>query len=122
MADKTIPAPLSGEEVRTAILDKISAALERDCFLHPSASYDFFDGRLIMELRLHDAGREDVVKAAVSATSGEVPEEVPESHKIEMKLEPQPPNQVRVETGQGVPTSSGKKITYSRKVAEKANG
>lgn len=121
MTDPTVPLPLSGEEIKVAILDKVSQALDRDCFLHPASAYDFFEGKVSIRLVLHDLGREDIVNVVGGATAGT---EVPEAgaHVTSIDIEKQPPNQVRVETGQGVPTQSGKKIKYARTVAEKKLG
>jgi hypothetical protein len=121
MADKTIPLPLSGSEVKAAILDKISQALDKDCYLHESAAYGWFEAHIKLEIRCDDLGREDVVKADLTATEGEKPEELPESVRVELQIDKAPPNQVRVETGQAVPTESGKRIKYGRKIAEKTN-
>jgi|ERR1700687_1046343 len=120
--EKTIALPLSGEEIRLAILDKIGEALAKDCYLHPAAAYDFFSGKITIELRCNDMGREDVVKVNVKLAQGDPPPEEPEAVKVELKIDPEPPNQVRIETGQGVPTAAGNKIKYPRKAVEKANG
>jgi len=122
MPERTIPLQLSGEEVRLAILDKIDQALQKDCYMNPLGAFDFFSGKITIELRLNDMGREDVVKMNVSASQGTPPAEEPEAVKVEIKIDPQPPNAVRVETGQAVPTASGQRIKYARKLAEKANG
>lgn len=118
MQERTVPLPLSGAEVREALLDKIGSALDRDCFLHPAASYDYFLGKISIDLTLHDAGQEMPIKTEVIATRG-TPVEGSETSKVEVLLEEQPPNQVRVETGQRVPTDTGKRILYSRKTAGK---
>lgn len=120
MAEKTLALPLSGAEVKQAILDRISQALDSDCFLHDASAYDYFYGTAEIRLTLHDAGREEDVNVGVVSRHGELSEPLTEG-KAEIKFEQAPPNQVRVETGQPVPTDTGKKIKYSRKVAEKAS-
>jgi hypothetical protein len=117
MPERTIPAPLSGLEVKAAILDRISAQLDRDCFLHPNASYDFFSGTWKGEIILHDAGRDDVMKIEGAVTYGPDPTELPAPVTSEVDFQKEPPNQTRVETGQPVPTDTGKKIRYARKTA-----
>jgi len=118
VSEKTIPAPLSGQEVKEALIDRISQALDKDCFLHPNAAYDFFTGKITLEVTLHDAGREDEIKMEQSVTAGETQ---PDAKKatVAIDLEKQPPNQVRVESGQPVPTDTGKKIKYARDKAAK---
>lgn len=117
MPEKTLPLPLSGAEVKQAVLDAVEQALSKDCYLHPSASYDFFDGKVTIYLKLNDMGREDVVKMEAKASSGTEPQDAVGT-TVEMKFEAKPPNQVRVESGQPVPTSSGQKIKYQRPKAK----
>lgn len=119
MAEKSLPLPLSGTEVRLAIIDRIDAALSRDSFFHPHASYDFFTGHFSCEFRLHDAGMESVVKVTEKVSQG-TDTGGGETTKHAIEFEQEPPNAVRVETGQPVPTDSGQRIKYARKVVEKA--
>jgi len=118
MPEKTLPAPLSGEEVKAALLDRISQALDKDCFLHPNAAYDSFTGKITLEVTLHDTGREDQINMQESVTAGE-PQADAKKATVLIDLEKQPPNQVRVESGQPVPTDTGKKIKYARDKAVK---
>jgi len=119
MPEQTIPLALSGAEIKTAVLDKISQALNRDCYLNDSAAYDYFTGTITIRLVCNDMGREDEVKADVTASHGQKPAEEPEAVTNEINIEKQPPNQVRIETGQPVPTATGKRIKYSRTAAIK---
>jgi hypothetical protein len=121
MAEKTVADPLSGAEVKAAILDRIKTALDHDCFLHDSASYDFFTGTVKISLSCHDGGFENKVELTAAAAQGDPVVPATEAN-VEIDLEKAPPNQVRVETGQPVPTASGKKIKYSRKTAKAAQG
>jgi|SRR5208337_624396 len=121
MTEKTIPLPLSGEEIKVAICDKVRQVLDGDCFLNESTAYDWFDGKVTIELCCNDMGREERVKRTVTATSGDKPMDHPLNvNKVELDLKKAPPNAVRIETGQGVPTESGNRIKYARTVAEKA--
>ena len=120
--EKTVPLALSGSEIKTAILDKISNALNQDCYLHDASAYDWFDGKITVELRLSDLGRDEQLKVLAVASEGEKPAEEPENVKVEIKVDAEPPNQVRIETGQPVPTATGQRIKYARKAAEKRNG
>ena len=118
--EKTVPLPLSGNEIVVGVLDMVERALRSDCYLHPDSAYSFFEGHVTLELKLRDVPREaeDVVVRDLKKTHGE-PDGKEKDHSITVKIEPEPPNQFRVETGQSVPTESGKRITYSRKVAQK---
>ena len=113
MAEKTISLPLSGLEIKTAIHDMIDQALNRDCFLNDSAAYDFMEGKITIDLKLNDMGREDEVKITVEAKGGDEPDNC-EGTTVEIPVQKQPPNEVRIESGQDVPTESGQKIKYAR--------
>jgi hypothetical protein len=119
--ETTIPSPLSGAEIKTAILDKISQALDRDCYLHPASAYDFFSGTVTIDLSLSDMGTESKVRTGVLVQQGTVPVDLTNATHSEttVKFEKEPPNQVRVESGQAVPTDTGKKISYSRQTKGK---
>ena len=114
MPKQTVPLPLSGAEIKTAILDKIKQTLDRDCYLNDTTAYDFFEGKITIQLRCNDIGREEVVKANVVASQGTQPAQEPEAITNQINIEKQPPNQVRIETGQPVPTATGKRIRYAR--------
>jgi hypothetical protein len=119
MAEQTIPLALSGAEVKAAILDKIKRCLDNDCFLHDAAAFDFFEGKITIQLRCNDMGREDEVKANIVASQGTKPAEEPEAITNQINIERQPPNAVRIETGQPVPTATGRRIKYARNTVMK---
>ncbi len=128
MAEKVLPLPLSGEEVRKAILDRVDQSLAKDCYLSPNLSYDFFDCTVKIECHLHDVGRTDEVNQTVAVSAGEEPEGGSAEVASEFIIESAPPNEVRVATGQPVPVLSKdtdgrpeiKRIKYARKHAGKA--
>lgn len=95
MPEKTLALPLSGEEVRAAILKKIGEALVRDCRLSPNMAYDSFKYRVSVSLELHDTGRVEKVESTVGDSTKET--------DVVLEGEPEPPNKVRVDTGQSVP-------------------
>jgi hypothetical protein len=129
MPEKVLPLPLSGEEIRKAILDRLSQRLEKDGFLNPVLCYDYFSAKVTIEIRAHDCGRAADVDISETVQIGEEPEAA-EGQTGEFEIEPQPPNTERVETGQPVPVLSRskdgqpevKKVKYKRTAAEKVQG
>ena len=111
MPERVLANPLSGEEIRKAILDKISQRLERDCYLSPNLAYDFYECRVSISLTAHDVGRAAEVKVEETITEGTRPEDAAlEAADSEFEIDRQSPNEVRVESGQPVPvlTRDGK--------------
>lgn len=115
--EKPIVLPLSGEEVREAILFKLNESLKKTCHLIDSSAYTAFRGKITISLVLVDYGRETVDNHIV-----EVDEDVrtpdatdagrAESYEEVVDIPAMPPNQVRVETQQSVPvqTNVGGKV------------
>ncbi len=131
MPEKTLPLPLSGTEIKTAILDLIEQKLSKDCYLHPASAYGYFGGKITIELALNDLGRVDEVKTEVKFGQGEIqPGMNLETTTAEVDVEkefrdpeddprePVAPNKVRVKSGQPVPTATGKRIKYQRDAAK----
>lgn len=122
MPEKTLALPLSGEEVRCAVLKKVGDALMRDCHLSPNMAYDWFRAKVSVTLELHDIGRGVDVEVDVGEEQGEQPAGIGGTPSVEIEIEPAPPNQVRVDTGQPVPVlvqdeggkSEIKSIKYKR--------
>jgi hypothetical protein len=107
--EKVLNLPLSGEEVRNAILDKLSRKLEKDCFLSPNTAYDWFTANIDISIHLHDVARDATVQAEVLHTAGEIPEGVEiRSVNDNFEIGIAPPNEIRVETGQPVPVLTQK--------------
>lgn len=130
MSERVLANPLSGLEVRTAILDKIGRCLERDCHLSANLAYGFFEAKVTIRLTVHDIGRVEEVNVDVNASAGEIPEnpdEYLDQADAELNIEAESPNEVRVDTGQEVPiltrdadgNQTIKGIRYARKHAQK---
>lgn len=102
-AERTLARPLSGEEVIEAIGAKIKEQLRRDCFLAPHMAYGSFSFTAKIEIKFQGS-RIEGTQATVSGGEGVLTPDVPttEVHST-ASAEPQPPNEVRRETGQGVP-------------------
>lgn len=123
--ERVIAAPLSGEEIVEAVLDRVRKQLLTDCNLNPVFAYEAFEGRIRIDLRMTDCGR--------------IPEiEIDETVKVGAAIDPndpdaalglsdqefgkEPPNTVRQTSGQPVPVlvedSQGrkeiKKIQYAK--------
>lgn len=107
MEQETVqPRPLSGAEVKNALLYKVEHSLNRSGFLHDDNAYSSFKAEISIKLTLADFGREVrdnhiVSEAADTGLPGE-----PETVESNLVMEPAPPNQVRVETGQAVPVTT----------------
>lgn len=129
MAEQTMNNPLSGAEVVEAVLDRLRTELRKDCYLNPSSAYDWFSCKVSIELDMHDAGSLIKVDRAVTAENGDKPGEVESLQHVSggFHIDPAPPNVVRVETGQPVPTLTRdehgkdvvKGVRYGRKDAAK---
>lgn len=126
MAEKVLPNPLSGLEIRNAILDRISQSLSRDGYLNPNLAYDFFSAKIKIEVSCHDCGEERKVSQEVDFVHGESVSDITQTSG-EIDINPAPPTEVRVESGQPVPVlakgkdgrSEIKSVPYSRKTVGK---
>ncbi len=116
MPEKTIALALSGAEIKEALIEKFRQGLDRDCFFHRDAAYDTISGKVTWEIGLHAV---DSVTATGAASLNVGDGEVSETQKGEVDIEPQPPNEVRIESGQTVPTDSGKRIKYSKETVRR---
>lgn len=127
MPEKVLPLPLSGEEIRKAILDRLSARLMKDGYLNEALAYDYYSAKVTIEILCHDVGRTAPVNVTETVTLGEKPEENEnvflDQAEGEFDIEAAPPNEERVATGQPVPVLSRsadgkpevKGIRYGRK-------
>lgn len=120
MAEKQVPLPLSGEEVKHAILYRLAEDLEKTCHLTDTNAYTGFRAKITVHIMLDDYGRETPDNHVVEVSEGQLPEQA-STVTSEIQIDKQPPNQVRVETGQEVPvkvTKDGKqeirKVRYQR--------
>jgi hypothetical protein len=130
MAERVLVNPLSGAEIIEAVADKVRKSLQKDCFLSPNLSYDYYSAEVKISLTAHDVGRDAKVEQAIHDTQGEIAENEDaalDAADAEFAIDAEPPNTVRVESGQPVPVltrgEDGKpairKVKYGRKQAEK---
>lgn len=129
MAERVLPEALSGEEIRIAILDQLMTRLSKDGFLNSAHAYSHYSAKVTIHIECHDLGREDVVDVTETAAPVKTDDEnaALEQFDAELIVDPQPPNDVRVETGQSVPVLTTdpegkpaiKGIRYSRKANKK---
>jgi hypothetical protein len=102
--ERTLNSGLSGEEIVLALLDKIGMALRRDCFLNRTTNYRYFDGKVIIDISMNDVPGDTNVHKEVRHTLGAPPADTtPTTAHVEIDLNPDSPNTVRIETGQAVP-------------------
>ncbi|HKM83871.1 MAG TPA: hypothetical protein VJY15_23310 [Candidatus Acidoferrum sp.] len=103
--ERTIAKPLSGGEVMEAIIFKIRDALKRDCYLAPHIAYDSYSFQA--EIRVQFQKTNTSIKETTVHTrgkAGDVSDQPMESADVKTSDEPKPPNELREETGQGIPT------------------
>lgn len=93
---------LSGLEVVEAVVSKVREALYRDCYLGATTAYEGFSADVAISIRLRDVGREVAVESG-TALSGGQRTDLEETRRADLRIEDEPPNQVRVESGQPVP-------------------
>jgi hypothetical protein len=124
----SVPEPLSGTEVIEAIVYKVREQLRRDCFLSPNSAYEYFSGRIRIEIQAIDCGRQADVQTEVNVSLGPLPgdnSDPVEETSSDEDIPADPPNVVRRETQQSVPVvttdSSGKaevkRVNYQRQSA-----
>jgi hypothetical protein len=103
--ERTMAKPLSGAECADAITFKIRDALSRDCFLAPHIAYDSYSFQADIRVQFQKTGT--AIKETTIRThgkEGEVSDQPMESVDVNVTDTPKPPNEVREETGQGIPT------------------
>jgi len=102
--EKPAPLPLSGDEVKEAILFRVQESLNKHCALMHDNAYTSFTADISIRLKLSDYGREVVDNHFVRAeeTSG-LPDTSSRLVEANVTIQPAPPNQVRVESDQPVP-------------------
>lgn len=123
MTEQTLNNPLSGAEVVEALVDQLRTKLQRDCYLNPNSAYDYFSATIAVSIQMHDAGALVPVSVTLTVASGvEPPDDSIETVEGVVEIPMAPPNEVRVKTGQGVPTMTKdangntvvKPVRYSR--------
>src|ERR1700752_4566100 len=96
-AERTLARPLSGSEIRTAVIHQIEAALARDCFLTGHLAYASFSFQAEIRVQFQHTGtsiKDTMVRA--NGQGGEVTDAEMESIDISVSDNPKPPNEVRV--------------------------
>lgn len=101
MPEQTAALPLNGEELIKLIQDKLGDTLRRDCFLKQHFSYPDFGGSVTVNLWLGGAIVRQNIDTTV--TLGPKPEEG-EQREASFEIENGPPDELRIESGQDVPT------------------
>ena len=126
MNEITIAQPLSGTEVVTRIVEKVRTMLKQDCFLNDYAAYESFEADIKIVWKCHDIGRIAEGTTHVVERSEASVDPNDENFALEMaeaSLGVQPPNQVRMESGQAIPTlvdtGDGQKEVKGVKYAKK---
>jgi hypothetical protein len=105
MQEKTLPKPLSGLEVRKAILAKIEQKLSQDCTLREIEAYPSFSFDATIAIRFQTLGKTNSTEVRAMDAGGEVVEGLPvEVEHVQVADAEKPPNQVRLESQQGIPT------------------
>ena len=113
MQEKTLPKPLSGMEIRKAILAKIEQRMAQDCTLQDINAYPSFSFTADIAVKYQTLGKTDSTFVRAASEGGEVVEGTPvELEHVHVSEEMKTPNTVRQETGQEIPvlhkTASGK--------------
>ncbi len=123
MAEKTLNNPLNGREVTEAVLDAIRTRMESDCYLNPNSCYEWFSAVITVKLSMRDAGVDVQVDKSISVMQGGDSDEPATTVDDEFSIEPAPPNEVRVNSGQPVPVltkdENGKYVEKGIKYSKK---
>jgi len=123
MQEKSLPRPLSGSEIRKAILHKIEQRMAQDCTLQDINAYPSFSFTADIEVHFQTLGRTDQTTVRAVDAGGEVVEGIPmEVQHVHVDEPMKTPNTVRQETGQEIPvahkTASGKMEERRAKYAQ----
>ncbi len=107
MSEQAIPQPLSGAEIKDAILYRVREALNQDCFLNDITAYETVQGVIGIRLAMKDCGRDAVVEKRVDVQHGPSVSATDSGVRIEeadIDITAAPPNEVRLDTEQPIPT------------------
>lgn len=129
MAERVLADPLSGEEIRVAILDQLMTRLAKDGYLNKAHAYGHYSAKISIHIECVDLGTTYPVDVEETVNPVKTDDEnaLLDQFDAELTVDPAAPNDVRVETGQEVPVlthdTEGKKtikgIKYSRKAVSK---
>ena len=121
-SEKSVPLPLTGEEIQEAVLFKLRECMQKSCHLHLGNAYTSAKIDISVKMILFDYGREvrNNEIAQVELDSTLPPESEPVVAEETLTVDPMPPNQLRHETDQAVPVPTvvdGKKTIRHLKYA-----
>ena len=125
-SEKSIPLPLTGEEVQEGVLSKVRECMEKSCHLSAGNAYTSCRFEVTVKMTLFDFGREVRNNEIVT---GEIDSGIPQEGAAlaveeTLDVEPMPPNQFRQETNQAVPVQTvvdgKKKIRHLKYAPRKA--
>lgn len=129
MPERTLNKQLSGDEIIEAHLDTMRQRMKQSGYFRSNDAFDWFSSEVTIKCDMHDTGAMVKADLTIKAAAG-TPNEGDEAETVEMafNIDPAPPNEVRVQTGQPVPVlttdATGKQVEksvrYSRKDAKKA--
>ena len=128
MSEITIAQPLAGTEVIKRILHKVESMLKQDCYLNGYAAYESVEATSKVDIKMLDVGRMPEVHIEATERSENDLDPTRENFAIEHAEETigaAPPNQVRLDSEQPIPTlvehGDGSKevrgVKYQRKEA-----
>jgi hypothetical protein len=121
-SEKSLPLPLTGEEVQEAVVFKLRECMQKSCHLSSGNAYTSARFEIAVKMTLWDYGREvrNNEIASGEIDSGLPPESEPETVEATLTVEPMPPNALRQEVDLPVPVQTvvdGKKVTKHLKYA-----
>ena len=129
MAERVLADPLSGEEIRVAIIDQLMTRLAKDGYLNKAHAYSHYSAKISIHIECVDMGTTYPVDVTETVAPVKTDDEdaALDQFDAELEIKPDAPNDVRVATGQDVPVltkdADGKPtikgIRYGRNVNKK---
>ena len=107
MSETTLAQPLSGEEVIKSVCHEVARMLRQDCFLSPNMAYESFNAKIHIEIKALDCGRIPEITREIVLSSDKTIDPNDENAALEIAdsmLYDRPPNEVRQESDQPIPT------------------
>lgn len=107
-SEKSIPLPLTGDEVKEGAIAKVRECLDKSCHLASGNAYTSCRFEITVKMTLFDYGREVRNNEIVT---GEIDSGIPQEGAAlaveeTLTVEPMPPNQFRQETEQAIPVQT----------------
>ena len=103
MTETTFPKPLSGAEIRTAILHDLQVLLERDDRLADHKAFRSFNYHAIVSIALHSPVGKSFTRELVGGQGVPAPDDTVIPVTVTATADARPPNEVRMRSGQPVP-------------------